>query len=141
MCVTHHINKYTNTYLSSQEIAFALQIHWLTFCTAFGSQRVETREKCLIRILRLEDLGFCFKCCTKELFPSLEYHLQKPVLGWTLTVADYKGETSKSYSVCDSWVSLTSKIQMQRVLAGKDHSGSTGGSCSTASTHIIDREI
>lgn len=54
---------------------------------------------------------------------------------------DYEGETAKSYSMCDVWVSLTSKIQMQRVLAGKHHSSSTCGGFSTASTHIIDHEI
>lgn len=140
MCVTHHTYKYASTSLSSQEIAFALQIHWLTFCITFGSQRVVTREKCLIRVLKPEYLGFCFKCYT-EVLPLPEHHLQKPVLGWTLTVTDFKGETAKSYSVCNNWVPLTSKIQMQRVLAGKRHSSSTGGSCSTASTHIIDREI
>lgn len=138
MCVTHHTNKCASTSLSSQEIGFALQVHWLTFCITFGSQRVVTREKCLIRILKPEDLGFCFKRYA-EVLPLPEHHCQKPVLGWTLTVTDYKGETAKSYSLCNSWVSLTSK--MQRVLAGKHHSSSTGGSCSTASTHIIDREI
>lgn len=69
MCVTHHTNKYASTCSSSQKIAFALQIHWLTFCITFGSQRTETREKCVIRILKPEDLGFWFKCCTKRFFP------------------------------------------------------------------------
>lgn len=77
----------------------------------------------------------------KEILPLPEHQLQKPVLGSTLTVTDYKGETAKSYSVCNMWVSLTSKIQMQRVLAGKHDSNSTGGSFNTVSTHIIDREI
>lgn len=66
MRVTHHSYKYASTCLSSQEIAFALQIHWLTFCITFGPQRIETREKFVIRVLKPEDLGFCFKCYTKR---------------------------------------------------------------------------
>lgn len=66
MCAAHHTYKYASTCLSSQEIAFALQIHWLTFCITFRPQRIETREKFVIRVLKPDDLGFCFKRYTKR---------------------------------------------------------------------------
>lgn len=116
MCFTHHANKYASTSLSSQGIAFALQIHWLTLCITFGSQRVETREKCLIRTLKPEDLGFCFKCSTERFFPYQSITSRSQSWDGPSQQLDYKGETAKSYSVCDGWVSLTSEIQMQRVV-------------------------
>lgn len=82
-------------------------MNWLIFCVTVGFKRVEIRQKCLIRLLKPGDLGFCFKrVLHKEVLPLPEHHLQMSVSGWTPTLTDYKGETAKNDSMCDSAVSL-----------------------------------
>lgn len=108
MCVTHRTNgMQAPVYRVRKQHLLCRWIGWFSVLRLDSRELKLDREKCLIRLLKPGDLGLCFKrVLHKEVLPLPEHHLQMSVLGWIPMLTDYKGETAKNDSMCDSAVSL-----------------------------------